>query len=155
MAYSAADSTATAWHSIEPEKALEILQSDRQRGLTNEQVRERRERYGLNELEEGAGRSSWAILLDQFKNIMLIMLIAVAVISAFIDIRGALARGETPFPKDAISIFAIVILNGALGYIQESRAEKALAALKKLSSPKVRVIRDGRTSEVDSKELVP
>ncbi|MBD2092554.1 cation-translocating P-type ATPase [Microcoleus sp. FACHB-1515] len=155
MAYSAADSTATAWHSIEPEKALEILQSDRQRGLTNDQVRERRERYGLNELEEGAGRSSWAILLDQFKNIMLIMLIAVAIISAFIDIRGALASGETPFPKDAISIFAIVILNGALGYIQESRAEKALAALKKLSSPKVRVIRDGRISEVDSKELVP
>ncbi|NEQ23683.1 MAG: HAD-IC family P-type ATPase, partial [Microcoleus sp. SIO2G3] len=155
MAYSPADSTATAWHSIEPEKALELLQSDRQQGLTSEQVQERRAQYGSNELEEAAGRSSWVILLDQFKNIMLIMLIAVAIISAIIDIRSANADGTIPFPKDAISIFAIVILNGALGYIQESRAEKALAALKRLSSPRVRVVRDGRISEVDSKELVP
>jgi len=155
MAYSPVDSTATSWHSIEPDKALEILESDRQQGLTSLQVRERQERYGPNELQEGAGRSAWTILIDQFKNIMLIMLIAVAIISAVIDIRSAMAEGTTPFPKDAISIFAIVILNGALGYIQESRAEKALAALKRLSSPKVRVVRDGRTSEVSSKELVP
>lgn len=155
MAHSSADLPATAWHSIEPEKALEILQSDRQQGLSNEQVRERLERYGPNELEEAGGRSALAILIDQFKNIMLIMLIAVAIISAIIDIRSGLAEGVMPFPKDAVSIFAIVILNGALGYIQESRAEKALAALKRLSSPKVRVVRDGRVSEVDSKNLVP
>lgn len=149
------DSLPTVWHNLETEKAVRLLQSDRQTGLTAQQVQERLQRYGLNELEERGGRSNWAILIDQFKNIMLLMLIAVAIISAIIDIRSALAEGVTPVPKDAISIFAIVILNGALGYIQESRAEKALAALKQLASPKVRVIRDGRTMDIDSKELVP
>jgi P-type Ca2+ transporter type 2C len=152
---SSSTSTLTAWHSLEIDQALEQLQSDRHKGLTSQQVSERLQQYGPNELEETAGRSTWTILIDQFKNIMLLMLIAVAIISAVLDIRSAMAAGTTPFPKDAISIFAIVILNGALGYIQESRAEKALAALKRLSSPKVRVVRDGRVSEVDSKGLVP
>jgi P-type Ca2+ transporter type 2C len=152
---SLATSPLTAWHSLEIDQALEQLQSDRHKGLTSQQVSERLQQYGPNELEETGGRSTWTILIDQFKNIMLLMLIAVAIISAVLDIRSAMAAGTTPFPKDAISIFAIVILNGALGYIQESRAEKALAALKRLSSPKVRVIRDGRVSEVDSKGLVP
>jgi Ca2+-transporting ATPase len=151
---SPAPSVAT-WHNLGVEEALARLQSDRHKGLTSQQVTERLQQYGPNELEETAGRSSWEILLDQFKNIMLLMLIAVAIISAVIDIRSGLADGRMPFPKDAISIFAIVILNGALGYIQESRAEKALAALKRLASPKVRVIRDGRIAEIDSKELVP
>jgi P-type Ca2+ transporter type 2C len=149
------DSLPTVWHNLENEKALRLLKSDRQAGLTAQQVEERLQRYGPNELEERGGRSNWAILIDQFKNIMLLMLIAVAIISAILDVRSALAEGVTPVPKDAISIFAIVILNGALGYIQESRAEKALAALKQLASPKVRVIRDGRTMDVDSKVLVP
>jgi len=149
------DSLPAVWHNLETEKALRLLQSDRQAGLTTQQAEERLQRYGSNELEERGGRSAWAILLDQFKNIMLLMLIAVAIISAILDVRSALAEGVTPVPKDAISIFAIVILNGALGYIQESRAEKALAALKKLASPKVRIIRDGKTVEVDSRGLVP
>jgi P-type Ca2+ transporter type 2C len=152
---SPANVVATAWHSLEVNQALERLQSDRHKGLTSQQVSERLQQYGTNELVETAGRSPWEILFDQFKNIMLVMLIAVAIISAVIDIRSAMAAGTTPFPKDAISIFAIVLLNGALGYIQESRAEKALAALKQLASPKVRVLRDGRMSEVDSKDLVP
>jgi Ca2+-transporting ATPase len=80
---------------------------------------------------------------------MLVMLIAVAVVSAVLDLRN------DNFPKDAIAIFAIVILNGLLGYFQESRAEKALAALKTLSSPKVRVLRSGEISEMDSQQLVP
>ncbi len=102
------------------------------------------QKYGPNELEEHGGRSTWEILLDQFKNIMLLMLIAVAIISGVLDLLawqgGDLKPGEVPF-KDTIAIMAIVILNGILGYVQESRAEKALAALKKLSSPLVRVIR--------------
>src|SRR3712207_4425866 len=68
--------------------------------------------------------------------------------------KGDLSPGEVPF-KDTIAILLIVILNGVLGYLQESRAEKALAALKNLASPKVRVIRDGKPIEVDSKQLVP
>ena len=137
------------WHTLEPEKALELLHSDRRTGLTAEQVREYQQRYGPNELAETSGRNSWAILFDQFKNIMLLMLIAVAIVSAILDLR------DGTVPKDATAIFLIVVLNGVLGYFQESRAEKALAALKKLASPLVRVIRDGRVFEVAAKELVP
>ena len=148
---------AKAWHTLDVEKTLSELDSNAEAGLTSQQVEERLQQYGPNELEETAGRSSWEILLDQFKNIMLVMLIAVAVISGILDLL-ALQQGKTdggvPF-KDTIAILAIVILNGVLGYLQESRAEKALAALKSLSSPKVRVIRDGRPIEIDGKDLVP
>lgn len=143
-----------AWHTLEAERAIDVLQSNRTSGLTSSEVKERLQRYGFNELQETGGRSGWEILLDQFKNIMLLMLIAVAVISAVLDVFGTKQPGEIPF-KDAIAIGVVVALNGLLGYIQESRAEKALAALKGLSSPKVRVLRDGKTVEVDSKELVP
>jgi P-type Ca2+ transporter type 2C len=146
------------WHSLAPQTALQELQSDRQTGLRSSQVTERQEQYGLNELQETGGRSAWMILLDQFKNIMLILLIAVAVINGGLDLydvmQGNLEPGAIPF-KDTIAILAIVILNGVLGYVQESRAEKALAALKNLSSPRVRVLRDGKMQEISSKELVP
>ncbi|MCA1995540.1 MAG: HAD-IC family P-type ATPase, partial [Coleofasciculus sp. S288] len=147
---------ATPWHTVDVEKALSELGSNAEIGLTSQQVEERLQQYGPNELEETAGRSSWEILLDQFKNIMLVMLIAVAIISGALDLL-AVHQGKTegvPF-KDTIAILAIVILNGILGYLQESRAEKAMAALKSLSSPKVRVIRNGRVLEVDAKQLVP
>lgn len=145
------------WHTAQAQQALELLNSDRQ-GLTPQEVDARRQQYGWNELQETQGRSSWGILLDQFKNIMLIMLIAVAIISGVLDFldwqAGELKSGDLPF-KDTVAILAIVILNGVLGYVQESRAEKALAALKNLASPRVRVLRDGKVSEVDAKELVP
>ncbi|MEP0757161.1 cation-translocating P-type ATPase [Trichocoleus sp. DQ-A2] len=140
------------------DKTLEQLASDPEVGLTTQEAKQRLQQYGPNELQETAGRSTWEILLDQFKNIMLLMLILVALISGILDLvdlrAGRLAPGEIPF-KDTIAILLIVILNGVLGYLQESRAEKALAALKKLSSPKVRTIRDGRQLEVDGKDLVP
>ncbi|MBD1937209.1 cation-translocating P-type ATPase [Microcoleus sp. FACHB-68] len=141
--------SAVAWHTLEIDKSLERLQSNRDAGLTSQEASERLQRYGPNELEETAGRSPLAIFLDQFKNIMLLMLIAVAIVSAILDVRAQ------RFPKDAIAIVAIVILNGILGYLQESRAEKALAALKRLASPLVRVMRDGKVFEVAAKELVP
>ena len=148
---------ANAWHTLDVEKTLSELDSNVEAGLTSQQVEERLQQFGSNELEETPGRSKWEILLDQFKNIMLLMLIAVAVISGILDLI-ALQQGKSdggiPF-KDTIAILLIVILNGVLGYLQESRAEKALAALKSLSSPKVRVIRDGRPIEIDGKELVP
>ncbi|PSF35310.1 magnesium-transporting ATPase [Aphanothece hegewaldii CCALA 016] len=141
--------TAQAWHTLTTEQALDSLQSDPEKGLPENQIQLRQGYFGLNELEEGKGRSTLEILWDQFTNIMLVMLIFVAIVSAVLDLRKAV------FPKDAVAIFAIVVLNGILGYLQESRAEKALAALKKLSSPKVRVIRNGNPSEVAAKELVP
>lgn len=146
------------WQTLGIEQALERLHSDRHAGLSNEQAASNLQRYGFNELVETGGRSAWQILLDQFTNIMLILLIVVAIISGvldFLDLQaGKLSDGEVPF-KDTIAILAIVILNGLLGYLQESKAEKDLAALKKLATSRVRVIRDGRILEIDSKELVP
>lgn len=137
------------WHAISSEKTTELLQSNETQGLNNEEIELRRQYFGVNELKETGRRSPLAILWEQFTNIMLVMLIAVAIVSAVLDFR------QNNFPKDAVAIFAIVILNGILGYLQESRAEQALAALKRLSSPRVRVIREGNTQEVEAKELVP
>jgi Ca2+-transporting ATPase len=145
------------WHTYSVENTLELLESDRETGLSVNEVNQRLQKYGANEIQENGGRSSWEILIDQFKNIMLLMLIAVAVVSGvldFIDLQQGGAKGGIPF-KDTIAIMAIVILNGVLGYLQESRAEKALAALKELSSPKVQVIRNGQRTEVEAKNLVP
>jgi P-type Ca2+ transporter type 2C len=147
-----------AWHTQSVEKTLELLQTNEEVGLQSAQVQDRQIKFGPNELEESAGRSKWDILIDQFKNIMLIMLIGVAIVSGLLDLvawkSGTLKPGDVPF-KDTIAILAIVILNGILGYVQESGAEKALAALKQLSSPRVRVLRDGKLREIDSSELVP
>ena len=140
---------AAVWHTLEVDKTLQLLDSDRDTGLSSQEVQQRLQQYGPNELQETAGRSPLTILVDQFKNIMLLMLIAVAVVSAVLDLRA------NQFPKDAIAISSIVILNGILGYLQESRAEKALAALKRLSAPMVRVVRGGKILEVTAKELVP
>ena len=139
----------SSWHTVEIDKTLKQLSSDKDAGLSGQQVSERLQQYGPNELEETGGRSPWSIFIDQFTNIMLLMLMGVAVVSAFLDIKS------NTFPKDAIAIFAIVVLNGILGYFQESSAEKALAALKNLASPLVRVVRDSRISEIAAKELVP
>jgi P-type Ca2+ transporter type 2C len=156
-AHSLPDSAAV-WHNLEVDKSIELLSSNADTGLSPQEVQQRLQKYGPNELEETGGRSAWEILVDQFKNIMLLMLIAVAIVSGVLDLlawqAGELKPGEVPF-KDTIAILAIVILNGILGYVQESRAEKALAALKKLASPNVRVIRDGKPMEVVAKDLVP
>ncbi len=138
-----------AWHAKEIEDTLARLKSDRTVGLTAEQATQRIEQFGTNELEDKGGRSTWTIIIDQFKNVMLLMLIAVALVS------GALSLLNDEFPKDAIAITLIVALNGILGYLQESRAEKALAALKQMASPNVRVVRDGTITEVEARSLVP
>jgi Ca2+-transporting ATPase len=143
------DINAINWHTLSPEETLQQLESDRDRGLNPDQVKQRLQTYGLNELQAAAGRPTWQILLDQFTNIMLIMLIAVAVVAGILDFSQA------QFPKDAIAIFAIVILNGLLGYLQESRAEEALAALKQMAPVRVRVLRDGQEQELEADHLVP
>lgn len=146
-----------AWHSLDAEETLKTLGSDRTKGLGSAQIQDRLQHYGTNELQETAGRGTWEILLDQFKNIMLIMLIFVAIISGVLDVVN-LQQGKAPegLPfKDTIAIMLIVILNGVLGYLQESRAEKALAALKQMAAPRVRVIREGKTLDIDGKDLVP
>lgn len=137
------------WHTFDIDTTLEKLQVDPATGLSAAEASERLQQYGPNELQETGGRSPWIILLDQFKNIMLLMLIAVAFISGFLSIQ------QEEFPKDAVAIMLIVILNGVLGYLQETKAEKALAALKSMASPLVRVLRDGKLLEVSSTDVVP
>ena len=137
------------WHTINPQQTVETLNSDANYGLSSSEIESRQQRFGKNELIEGKGRSNLIIFWEQFTNIMLVMLIAIAIISGILNLR----RGS--FPKDSIAIFTIVILNAILGYLQESRAEKALAALKRLSSPNVRVIRDGSARQFDAEQLVP
>ncbi|WP_315862208.1 cation-translocating P-type ATPase [Picosynechococcus sp. PCC 7003] len=149
---------ASPWHHQAIAHVLKAFQADEHQGLEMAEVERRQQLYGPNEIEASRGRNTWDIFLDQFKNVMLIMLIVVALISGLIDFTelqtSQFSQGTVPF-KDTIAILAIVVLNGFLGFMQESRAEKALAALKKMSSPQVRVRRGGQIFEVKAAQLVP
>ena len=131
------------WHQIGPTEVLEKLQSS-DMGLVSEEARRRFEHYGPNELIEKKHKSLWMMFFDQFKDFMILVLIAAAVVAGII--------GD---PADTIAIAVIVLLNAVLGFIQEYRAEKAMAALKKLSAPSATVIRDGRPGSVPAERLVP
>jgi Ca2+-transporting ATPase len=113
-------------------------------GLFNVEVKQRQEQYGLNQLKEKKGRTPFGIFLEQFQDFIIWVLIGAALVSGFLQEW-----------VDAFAIIAIVILNAILGFIQEYRAEKSLAALKKLSSPTSKVIRDGQHNIIPSSELVP
>lgn len=117
----------TKWYQVDVEQAIKTLESDLHHGLNDEQVKEKRSKFGLNELEEEAGKSIWAMFFDQFKEYLVILLFIAAVVSGIL--------GEW---VDSIVIMAIVILNAFIGVFQEYKAEKSLAALKRLSplSPK-------------------
>ncbi|MEN9245893.1 MAG: cation-translocating P-type ATPase, partial [Thermostichales cyanobacterium SRBZ-1_bins_19] len=144
----------SSWQVFSSDAALAHVAS-RPQGLTSAEAEARLQQYGPNELLETGSRPWWVILVDQFSNVMLLMLLAVAVISSFFDIRNALIEGSPPIPKDGIAIFLVVGLNALLGYLQEVRAEAALAALKSMASSRVRVLRDGGPVELDSRLLVP
>lgn len=134
----------TTWHILDIREALQELKSDIENGLTAAEAERRLAEHGPNELQERAGKGPWAILWEQFTGIMVVMLIISAIISAFL--------GET---IDAIVIMIIVVLNAVLGFVQEYRAEQAMAALKKMAVPHVRVRRDGHLQEVSATSLVP
>ena len=137
-----------SWHALPPQACLERLQADAQ-GLSTGGAARRLADNGPNRLEISEGRSALQILRDQFSNVMLLMLLAVAAVS------GAVSLHQQEFPKDAIAILVIVVLNGLLGYLQESRAQKALLALRDMAQPLVQVRRDGRWQRIASEELVP
>ena len=134
----------TDWHNLEADEVVAQLRTDRQRGLSEEEAARRLAEYGPNELEERERRRPLAILAAQFAEAMVVMLIVAAIVSFFI--------GD---PKDTITILVIVVLNAALGFVQEYRAERALAALKRLAVPVVKVRRQGRVREISATELVP
>ncbi len=133
-----------SWHALTPEQTLKQLATPSDSGLTTEEVKRRLETYGPNQLTEAQGITFWKMLLDQFNNFVVIMLIVAAVVSAVL--------GDW---EEAAAILAIVILNATLGVIQERRAEQALAALKKLAAPEAQVVRDGQRQSVPSPGLVP
>jgi Ca2+-transporting ATPase len=120
------------------------LQAHLETGLTGEEARARLQKFGANELTEKPRPGFLALLWDQFNNYLVIILIIAALI--------ALALGEW---VDSVAIMCIVVLNAIVGVIQESKAEQALAALKKMAAPNAQVIRDGHQVTVAGRELVP
>lgn len=132
------------WHLCDREVALQELQSNQRAGLSSAEARSRLLRYGSNELVESGGRSRLQILWEQLTSTMVVILLVAAVL--------AIILGDS---KNATAILAIVILYAILGFIQEYRAEKAIAALKRLSVPMVRVLRDGLIQEISARILVP
>ncbi len=132
------------WHLKTSDEIIQILESDEAKGLTQQETEIRLEKYGLNELVDKGQKPWWKILLDQFKGMMVVILFVSALISVFLHEY-----------IDAIVILAIVVINAILGYVQESKAEKALAALKKMAVPVVRVRRDGHVREIPAARLVP
>lgn len=135
-----------AFYTQSEETVLAQLETSRE-GLTSAQAKERLAEYGRNELDEGEKRSLFMKFLDQFKDLMIIILIVAALLSVLTEGMEGLT--------DAIIILAVVILNAAFGVYQEGQAEAAIEALKSMSSPLARIRRDGHVIEVDSKELVP
>ncbi|WP_255104659.1 MULTISPECIES: cation-translocating P-type ATPase [unclassified Synechococcus] len=136
------------WHALAAADCLQALEASTD-GLSTAQCAQRLARLGPNRLELKAGRSNLRILWDQFSNVMLIMLLAVAAVSA------GVAYAAQRFPKDAIAIVLIVGLNALLGYLQESRAQQALQALRDMAQPLVTVRRDGIWERLSSEQLVP
>jgi len=136
--------THTAWHSLETPQVLQQLKVDDRKGLTADEVRARLDRYGSNELKKEERASPFTLFLNQFKNILIVILLIATALSAMV--------GEI---LDASLILVIVVFCAVLGFVQEYRAEQALEALKKMLSPTITVLRDGREEEVPSKDLVP
>jgi len=134
----------SSWHTLDPASVLTRLGVSPDQGLSSQAAGRRLKEDGPNELIERGAKSPLRIFAEQFTSLMVLLLIAAAAVSGFV-----LREYE-----DALVILVIVILNALLGFWQEFRAEKALAALKSLSTPKVRVLRDSEVKEIASRELV-
>lgn len=132
------------WYRLPAREVLARLGSDASRGLSSSEARRRLERFGPNSLPEHRGPSPLAMFAHQFSDVMVLILLGAAAVSFVL--------GET---VDAIAIAVIILLNAVLGFVQEFRAERALAALRRLAAPRARVVRDGRVQEVGAAEVVP
>jgi Ca2+-transporting ATPase len=132
------------WHAMLVDAVAVRLDADPGDGLSDAAVRERRARYGDNRLTEQPGRSPWRVFLDQFRSLLILVLIAAAVLAGTI--------GDL---KDALVILAVVIFNALLGFRQEYRAERAMAALTNMLAPEAEVRRNGRSGMIPAGELVP
>ena len=133
-----------SWHAMSNTDVLDKLETPLEEGLSPEEVKARQEKYGLNELTEAPPTTFWQMLWGQINSFVIYMLLAAALISALL--------GDT---VEAIAILAIVVLNAIMGIVQESQAEAALAALKKLAAPESLVLRGGHRVSVPAADLVP
>ncbi|MGY6587176.1 MAG: cation-translocating P-type ATPase [Wenzhouxiangella sp.] len=133
----------TAWHHLEPDDCRKQLEASAD-GLSNQDAQTRLEHYGPNRLPEAAKRPAWLRFLSQFHNVFIYVLLAAAVIAAL------LAQWV-----DTGVILAVVIINALIGYIQEGKAEQAMAAIGKMLALSARVRRDGQWQEIDADQLVP
>jgi len=136
--------THTTWHTLTTEDVVTATESDMSHGLSDTEAVARKTQYGPNELQEKGGTSPLRLLWDQFTNTMVLILIAAAVISGFL--------GKV---TETAAIAAIVVLFALLGFLQEYQAERAMAALKRMAVPLVRVRRGGVLRELTARELVP
>jgi len=136
--------TEHVWHAMEVPQVLKTLASDQHSGLAEEVAKRRLQQYGYNELKKEEKTSSFKLFVNQFKNILILILLAAIALSALV--------GEV---VDAAIIAVIVVFCAVLGFVQEYRAERALDALKKMLSPTITVLRRGKEEEIPSKELVP
>ena len=130
-------------HAEEVDELLRSLQTHLENGLSQAEAQARFQKFGANELLERARPGFFALLLNQFNNFLVIILIVAALVS--------LALGEY---VDSVAIMVIVMLNAVVGVIQEAKAEEALAALKKMAAPNAQVIRDGRRVTIPGRELL-
>ena len=135
--------TSTRWYRLTVEESLQRLESG-PKGLSSDEAARRLEKFGPNELQAKGRVSPWAILLEQFKNVLIIILLLATTLSAF------LGHGV-----EAIAITVIVLFAVILGFIQEFRAERAIEALREMAAPSATVIRDGRDQRVPARDLVP
>ena len=138
-----AAATGTAWYRLDADEALSRLGSSRE-GLSDDEAHKRLATVGPNELEDRGGRSSAQIFLSQFKDLFTAILVVAAVISAFLEDW-----------IEAVAIISIIVLNAAMGFVQEKKAEEAMAALKRMSVPEVAVVRSGQTIVTTSRNIVP
>ena len=137
------------WFNKEVKEVEQELQTDIEKGLSTEQVKKNREKYGLNELKAAKKKTLLQRFLDQFKDFSIIVLIIAAIVS------GAVGIAEGEGVTDTIIILIVVIVNAIIGVTQESKAEKSLEALQKLTDHASKVIRNGEITVVPAKELVP
>ncbi|MBK9470757.1 MAG: cation-translocating P-type ATPase [bacterium] len=133
------------------EDVLTELGSDAARGLSTEEALLRAAKYGANEIASEPPTPAWRRFLAQFRNVLILLLITAGAISLALWFH----ERDTALPYDALVIFAIVLFNGILGYVQESRAERSVAALRAMAAADATVVRDGQPKRVPAAELVP
>ncbi|HBH19820.1 MAG TPA: ATPase, partial [Candidatus Peribacter riflensis] len=139
------DTTAHAiWHTLTTEQTLEALHTPVQSGLSDAEAKRRLQEYGPNELKKVDGISAWSILLEQLKNVLIIILFIAIVLSAVLG-----------HEIEAITIGVIVVFAVLLGFVQEYKAERAIEALRKMAAPLATVLRGGEEKEIPAKEIVP